>query len=224
MELMIGTLRGLEILRSENIEPGVLAVCNVHIDPEVIVKHFVETLHLKKFDILVPDATHEDKPPSIASYYKKLFDLWYTKLPGIKIRFLESMLSCLLGAYAETEGIGYGAVAFSTILTDGSLEPLDILRIAHDGSTRTNLNIKTHYLQDLSSDPLWQEAFTASLNLCDTCKSCEYHKSCGGGHLAHRWSNEKRYNNVSVYCEDIKDIFHHIENQIEPEIAEALKS
>ena len=39
------------------------------------------------------------------------------------------------------------------------------------------------------------------------------------GHtLPHRWSLEKRYDNVTVYCEDLKDMFDHIWKRISPEI------
>jgi len=68
------------------------------------------------------------------------------------------------------------------------------------------------------SDPVWRNAFEASLNLCKQCEDCTYRDACGGGHLAHRWSRKTGYNNPSVYCEDWKDIFDHVWKRILPEI------
>lgn len=214
------TVRGLNLLRNEGIEPGVLAVCDLNTDPEIITRYFIDILGIKHFDILVPDATHDKKLPSIAIYYKKLFDLWYDTYSdrGIDIRYPKSLLRGILGGETRNEGIGYGPIETLIMLTDGTLEPLDVLRIAGDGSTRTSKNIKTHTFQDVTSDPVWYEAYVASLNLCNTCKACEYHKACGGGYLPHRWSLEKRYDNVSVYCDDLKDIFDHIWKRVAPEI------
>jgi uncharacterized protein len=65
---------------------------------------------------------------------------------------------------------------------------------------------------------MWLEAYRASLNLNDTCKVCEYHQACGGGYLPHRWSPETRYDNPSVYCEDIKEIFNHMWARVAPEV------
>lgn len=213
-------IRGLEFLRQEGLEPGVLAVCNPNTDPEIVTRYFVGTLNLKHFDILVPDATHEDKPHSIAKYYKKLFDLWYNEYSkqGIEIRYPRSLVKGLLGGDSHFEAIGYGPIETLIMLTDGSLEPLDVLRIAGDGSTHTSINIQTHTFQDVTSDPVWLEAYHASLNLCETCQKCEYYQACGGGYLPHRWSNERRYDNVSVYCDDLKEIFDHIWSRIASDI------
>jgi uncharacterized protein len=91
-----------------------------------------------------------------------------------------------------------------------------VLRIAGVGSTASNMNVGSHALQDVQNDPIWREAFQASLNLCKTCQSCEFLDSCGGGHLAQRWSPERRFDNPSVYCESWKRIFTHIWKRIAP--------
>ncbi|HEX3642550.1 MAG TPA: hypothetical protein VHV10_14765, partial [Ktedonobacteraceae bacterium] len=45
-----------------------------------------------------------------------------------------------------------------------------------------------------------------------------YVRACGGGYLPHRWSQEKRYDNPSVYCADLKEIFSHIWEHIAPDL------
>lgn len=210
------TIRALKILRENYIEPGVLAVCDPRSDPTDIVNHFVKNLKLKHFDILVPDATHEDKPESISEYYKTLFDIWYDNndKKNTEIRYVEAIAKSILGGESHLESIGYGPIQTCIMLTDGSLEPLDVLRIAGYESTKTELSIFNNTFQDIVKNPIWQEAFSASLNLCDECNSCKYKKACGGGFLPHRWSNKNRYDNTSVYCKDLIEIFDHASKRI----------
>jgi uncharacterized protein len=219
-----GTLRqvlfGLETLRASSIEPSVLAVCDVESDPAAVLRFLVDRLCLRKIDVLVPDATHEDAPPSISRYYRQLFDLWYDKYSssGVHIRFLENIVRGTLGFQSNSEAIGFGPVTTVTVLTDGGLEPLDVLRIAGDGSTKTGLNIKCNHIQELERDPVWLEAFQASTRLCDTCEQCSYRICCGGGYLPNRWSVSKRFDNPSVYCQDLKEIFQHTREKIVPDL------
>jgi uncharacterized protein len=214
------TLNALYILREHGIEPGVLAVCNPDSNPEKVTEHFVKKLDLKHFDILIPDATHESSPPSIAAYYKRLFDLWYDNYSkkGIEIRSSEAMFRGILGVDSHLESIGYGPIQTCAMLTDGSLEPLDVLRIAGYRATETDISILTHTFQDITTNPVWLEAFNSAFQLCDTCKSCEYRFACGGGYLPHRWSKENRFNNPSVYCGDLKEVFDHIWERITPDV------
>jgi uncharacterized protein len=207
---------GLQALRAQGLSPRVLAVCDPQSEPRDVTKHIVEDLDVRTFDILVPDATHDDEAPPIAAYYKRLFDLWYDEYAarGISIRYPRALLVGLLGGHARFEPIGYGPVQVCTVVTDGGLEPLDVLRIGSHGTTGTQLNIIEHDFQEVTLDPTWSEAFHASLNLCDVCDACEYRLPCGGGFLPHRLSSTNGYDNPSVYCRDLKDIFRHIGRRV----------
>ena len=220
----LGTLaaveKGLQNLRAEGISPGVLAVCDPLSDPSKVLDYFVDELCLGKFDILVPDSTHEDNPSSIDSYFKALFDAWYPTLAseGVDIRYLRSMMKGLLGGVSKVESIGYGPINTVCMLTDGSLEPLDVLRIIGDGSTKTEMNIFDHSFEDMKECPIWRTVYLASMHPCETCLNCDYVQACGGGFLPHRYSKENGYDNPSVYCEDIKNILKHIWCRVAPEI------
>ena len=213
-------VRAISILRAAGLSPGIISVCNPVQDPAIVLKHLVDSLHVSTFDILPPDITHDDLRVPIAAYYTRLFDAWYPEYAnrGIRVRILSGFLEGLFSAEPMTDSIGYGPVHTITMLTDGSLEPLDVLRIAGTGSTRTQLHIRTHTFQDVMTDPVWRNAFEASLDLCDVCQRCEYRDACGGGHLAHRWSSKTGYRNPSVYCEDWKAIFDHVWKRVLPEI------
>lgn len=214
------TVAALTTLRRYGIDPGILAVCRPGDDPRDVVAHFVQKLRILSFDVLLPDATHEDHPASIAPYFQRLFDVWYNEYApqGVQIRYLRAMLKGLLGGNAHLESIGYGPIQTCAMMTDGALEPLDVLRIAGYGSTRTNVSILTHTFQDVTNDPRWRGAFESASSLCATCQACEYRDACGGGFLPHRWSAERGYDNPSVYCDDLKAIFGHIRDRVWPEI------
>jgi len=212
------TLRGIACLRAANISPGLISVCNPATDPARILAYVVDELGIKEFDILPPDATHCDNPPQIGDYFIRLFDVWYDEFAarGVRISTLDAMIQGLVGNLSVSDTIGLGPIDTVTLMTDGTLEPLDVLRIAGNGSTKSNSSVLSNALQDVQSDPVWREAFQASMNVCDTCRKCEFLDSCGGGHLAQRWSPERRFDNPSVYCDSWKRIFTHIWQRIAP--------
>lgn len=211
-------VRGIECLRAGGIEPGVITVCNPSTDPEQILSYIVDKLHIKRFDILPPDATHADNPPQIADYFIKLFDVWYDRYAaqGVRISTLDAMIQGLVGNFSAADTIGLGPIETVTLMSDGSLEPLDVLRIVGDGSTKTDLSVLKDAIQAVEGDPRWREAFDASLNPCAICRECEFLDACGGGHLAQRWSPERGFDNPSVYCESWKRIFTHLWDRISP--------
>lgn len=212
--------KGIRILQDNGMNPGILAVCSPNSDPKEVVEYLVNKLRIKKFDILVPDATHDDTPESISAYYIKLFDLWYYKYAssGVDIRYVKSMLKGVLGGLSKVESIGYGPINTVCMLTDGSLEPLDVIRITGNNATETSLNIFDHSFQDLVSDPLWAEVYDASLTLNTKCASCEYVQACGGGFLPHRFSKENGFDNESIYCSDLLKIFDHIWTSVKSDL------
>jgi uncharacterized protein len=220
------TLAGIDCVREAGIEIGLISVCNPATDPERILAYIVDELGITQFDILPPDATHSDNPPPIADYFIKLFDVWYDRYAarGVRISTLDAMIQGLVGNSAVSDTIGLGPTETVTLMTDGSLEPLDVLRIIGDGSTKTDTNVLNNPLKAVEDDPRWREAYEASLNLCDTCKQCEYMDSCGGGHLAQRWSKERRFDNPSVYCDSWKRIFDHIWDRIAPTLVLDIKA
>ena len=79
-------------------------------------------------------------------------------------------------------------------------------------------------IQDVQKDFRWREAYEASTTLCETCKQCEYMDACGGGQLAQRWSNERKFDNPSVYCESWKAILDHVWARISPTLVVDLEA
>jgi uncharacterized protein len=204
--------RAARMLVARDIGVSALAVCNPEHSPKEYFDFFA-ACGISHYDIMIPDATVDENPPHIASFYKGLFDLWLQanrREPAIDIRIVTDMVSALLGNDAPTEGVGYKPVELCTVMTDGSVEAHDVLRIAGEGVTQTTFNIFEHAIDDVRNEPLWKQAREASINLCEKCRQCKFMAACGGGYLPHRFSKANGYDNPSTYCEDLYATFEHI--------------
>jgi uncharacterized protein len=215
-------VRGVRHLKSAGVDTQLLAVADPQSDPEPVVSDFVDNLGIVKFDIMVPDLTRDDTPISISRYYKRLFDVWFYdySLRGVDIRYPKEMIRGLLGGLSRVESTGLGPITTVTVMTDGALEPLDVTRIIGEASTNTGLNIKTSAIQDITEAPLWREIYESSLSPHKTCRECHYLGACGGGYLPHRFSRSNRFDNPSVYCPDLLEMFAYVERTIESDYRE----
>ena len=206
----------IERLTAGGINVGVLAVCDPHASAAEFVTSFAG-MGLDAFDILLPDATADEQPASISPFYDELVDLWFERNAGLhrlRIRGLESMILGLLGGVSRTEAVGLGPMEVVCVTTAGAIEPHDVLRILGSGATRTDLNIVTHELDAIRDAPRWRDIRASSLRPSAACQACRYLHVCGGGHLAHRYSRARGFDNPSVYCRDLFHVFERIEKRI----------
>jgi len=209
--------RAARMLLARDINVSALAVCNPANEAKEYFDFFA-ACGIPNYDILIPDATIGENPPHVALFYKDLFDLWLAAnrhQQSVNIRIVTDMVRALLGNDARTEGVGYKPIELCTVMTDGSVEAHDVLRIAGDGVTQTAFNIFDHAIDDVRNEPLWKSARDASINLCEKCRRCKFMNACGGGYLPHRFSREKGYDNPSVYCDDLYTTFEHIASVLE---------
>jgi uncharacterized protein len=209
--------RAARMLVSRNIRVSALAVCNPAYPPNEYARFFAEC-GIANYDIMIPDATVDEKPPSIASFYKGLFDLWLEanrSTPSVNIRIISDMITALLGNNSPTEGVGHKPIELCTVMTDGSVEAHDVLRIAGDGFTQTKFNIFEHAIDEVRNEPRWIAAREASINLCEKCRQCKFMTACGGGYLPHRFSRKNGYDNPSIYCDDLYSMFENMRSVLE---------
>jgi uncharacterized protein len=206
--------RAARKLVSRNIGVLALAVCNPAYPPQQYAEFFA-ACGISNYDIMIPDATVDEKPPSIAAFYSGLFDLWLEanrSKPTVHIRIISDMITALLGNNSPTEGVGHKPVELCTVMTDGSVEAHDVLRIAGDGFTQTKFNIFEHTIDEVRNEPRWKAARDASINLAPKCRQCKFMNACGGGYLPHRFSKTNGYDNPSVYCDDLYAMFENMQS------------
>ena len=209
--------RAARMLVSRDIGVSALSVCNPTHLPKQYVDFFAEC-GIANYDIMIPDATVDEHPPSIVSFYNGLFDLWLESnrsKPTVNIRIVADMITALLGNNSPTEGVGHKPVELCTVMTDGSVEAHDVLRIAGDGVTHTKFNIFEHTIDEVRNEPRWKAAREASINLCEKCRQCKFMNACGGGYLPHRFSKKNGYDNPSVYCDDLYSMFENMQSVLE---------
>lgn len=200
--------------------PSIIAVCDPESDPVETINHLVGDLGVRFCDVLMPDNNYVTSAPSIAEYYTKLFDHWYDKhfSSGVEVRILSDIVRGILGLESRTDSTGFGPLETVVVNTDGAIEPHDVLRIAGPAEVATGLNILVHEIADVEENGVWQAAKAASLDLHPRCQSCEFEIACGGGLLAQRWSPENAYNNPSVYCDDLYQIYSHVKQRLKNSI------
>jgi uncharacterized protein len=209
--------RAARMLVSRDIGVSALAVCNPAYRPEEYVEFFARC-GIASYDIMIPDATVDENPPSIAPFYKGLLQSWLEANrggPAVDIRIVSDMIAAMLGNDSPTEGVGYKPIELCTVMTDGSVEAHDVLRIAGDGFTRTTFNIFEHAIDEVRNEPRWKAARDASINLCAKCRQCKFMNACGGGYLPHRFSRNSGYDNPSVYCDDLYSMFEDMQSVLE---------
>jgi uncharacterized protein len=211
------TERAARMLLKRDIGVMALAVCN----PAYPAKHYVDFFAkcgIANYDIMIPDATVDERPPSIAPFYQGLFDSWMEanrNSPAVNIRIITDMIGALLANNSPTEGVGYKPIELCTVMTDGSVEAHDVLRIAGDGFTQTKFNIFEHAIDEVRGEPRWKAARDASIHLCEKCRQCKFMNACGGGYLPHRFSKKNGYDNPSVYCDDLYAMFENMQSVLE---------
>jgi uncharacterized protein len=212
--------RAARLLVSRDIRVSALSVCNPAYPPQQYVEFFA-SCGIAHYDIMIPDATVDEKPASIASFYNALLNLWLEanrSKPTANIRIVTDMISALLANNSPTEGVGYQPVELCTVMTDGSVEAHDVLRIAGDGVTQTTFNIFDHAIDEVRHEPRWQAARDASIHLCEQCRNCKFMNACGGGYLPHRFSRKNGYDNPSVYCNDLYAMFENLQSVLERQL------
>jgi uncharacterized protein len=216
------TVRGLHLVKDEPFFGGLLCVIDSSADGLGVYRHFRQ-LGVKTMDFLLPHEHNWDKPPlghagptatPYADYLIPVFDAWWEEDDAtVCVRSLQTLLGYLLGNRAGVDALGGNPVTFAVIETEGSLEPLDVLRACGDGFTNLGLNVRDHSISSMAEAPLYQEAVKGQDGLCQACTLCPLHDICGAGYLPHRYSRERGFDNPSVYCRDLWKLIHHIANR-----------
>lgn len=212
-------LRGLDLLRAANLDPGVLCVVNPAASGRRIYDHF-RSLGLRGFTFLPPDVSHDNKATllrglpltAVGDYLIGVFDAWLDEDdPDVRVEPFADLLKSMMGASGGGDLFGNPAQSYIIIETDGAIETLDALRVCENGITRTELNVRTHGLDEIAGlNPLLDRMLRSGLPLCATCRNCGDVGVCGGGYPPHRFSRARGFDNPSVWCADIKALLDHV--------------
>lgn len=207
------TLRAINLLRTvgSKIFNGAIAVIDPVVRPEELFD-FVRELALPRFDVLLPDATHDtpphgrrEKPQIYADWLCEALRIWSSKFPEIPIRWFDSLLAAPLGVPCSTDVMGFGSVSLLVVETDGSITDHDVFKIVGEGSTSLGCNLETNSLLEASRSSRIKN-HTGLLQfegLADECKQCPAVTMCAGGAVMHRYKRETGYVAPTVYCREM---------------------
>lgn len=196
---------------------GALSVINPHFNPRKIYRHFVDDLKLTHFDLLLPDFTNESPPPDgiekYANFLCDLFEEWVKDdNPRIHIRILATALKKFIelsSGFNEGEQTSQTTYPVLTIASNGDIAPIDDLRSANPRWMQTGLNVQQNSFHDVLHHPSFQLQ-KEEWNLPNDCQTCCWQEVCRGGALIHRYNRTNGFNNKSVYCEALKELYRKI--------------
>jgi uncharacterized protein len=208
-------LRGVDTLKAHPdagfLHAGLLAVVDPLSSPGEVYQFF-KSIGAPSVDFLYKDGNHTRLPLHKSSFVSTEYGKWMAQLlqaylqdeGPLPIRVLDDMMKVLLGGMVSKEGMGLTDFGIIIIDTDGTIMKNDTLKSSYNGADQFNkpTNIK---------DPAWIE-FLQSDEFNDyrqmqkpmnaQCLRCPELGICGGGMILHRWSDEKGFDNPSVYCAD----------------------
>ena len=191
---------------------GVLAVIDPTSDPGTVYASLKAT-GAPSIDLLVRDGNHENLPYGKArtdsteygSWIASFLDIYLSDATPPRVRILDDMLRTLLGGTAQKEGVGTTDYGILVIDTDGRINKNDTLKVAYNAADRfeqASWSILSDNLLDIIRSPAYAEYFRQQQPTALACRKCSELSVCGGGMVAHRWSEEREFDNPSVFCAD----------------------
>ena len=163
-------------------------------------------------NFLLPDGNHSRLPPGKAgcdsheagAWLAGLFDVYMSDPDPVPIRALDDLVKLLLGGSATKEGMGRHLNAILIVDTDGTITKNDTLKSAFDGADRYGepWSVHSHSLQEIARAPAFREHVAMQHPTARECLGCPELSVCGGGMPLYRWSDERGFDNPSVYCSD----------------------
>ncbi|HVR96014.1 MAG TPA: radical SAM protein [Thermoanaerobaculia bacterium] len=213
------TVAGIECLMQGGITPRILSVVNPGRSGAEAYRHF-RSLGITSMDFLLPDVTHDSKesfygglgPTPVADFLIPAFDAWLEEDdPQVEVRLFNNLLRGFLGDEPGSDAFGNPLMSYLIVETDGAIEAMDALRVCQEGIAQSGLNVLEHGFADLAAGmPLVYRAVHEGFELAPACRECPERDVCAGGHLPHRYSRARGFDNPSAWCADILKLFGHI--------------
>lgn len=212
-------IRGAKLIKDTYGIVNCICVIDVNQDPTEVYNHF-KNIGVYSILFLFPDLnylhTNINDAPKIGTWLIEVFKSWLKDEDDDKpiIRPYMDLLSAILGNEYNSEQFGKGKNDVLVVETNGSLEVVDVLKICGNGFTKNNFNILENELSDIFESSLANRYYNGHDDLCETCNNCPIENICGGGNIAHRYSEENGFNNPTIYCKEIVKMVCFLQNKV----------
>lgn len=221
------TLRGIQLLQRAIAERrlpyalGAIAVIDPATCPADVLDHFVDTLGIRTIHFELPDlhfdSVHRPDVGVLGHYLCGLFDAWARRDdPSIYIRIISSVLAKWNGQSSALFTVGTDPQSLLldytelTIASNGDIGADDGLRSTGFWRLLPSCNVQHTSLADYLRQPQFSMLRHARSIPPSDCRDCLWESTCGGGPLINRWSHARSFDNRSVYCEGLKQLYAHM--------------
>jgi uncharacterized protein len=207
---------GIERLRDRGLDFGLLSVVGLGADGLRVHRHFV-ALGARRINYLLPDFSHDTiapvrrayGPTPCADFLLPILEEWWANNPAtVQIGIFRHMARLILGGRSRVDLFGNRPLPVAFVHSDGEIEGLDTLNICEPGLAKTGLNVlRDDFEQVAEVSALHRQTMFEGVPLASGCGGCAEEATCAGGHLAHRYSRARGFNNSSVWCKDLLALF-----------------
>ena len=209
---------------AERLFSGTLTVVEPSTDPRDVYS-FLRGLGVPGMSFLLPDGNHS-RPPSgktgfdsheAGEWLAGLFDVYMSDPNPVPVRVLDDLVKLVLGGSASKEGMGQDLNSILIIDTDGTITKNDTLKSTFDGGDRFDepWSVHSHALQDVVRTEAFREYVEMQHPTNKQCLRCPELSVCGGGMPLYRWSDERGFDNPSVYCADHLFLISHVRRHLD---------
>lgn len=205
---------------------GILSVINIKIPPQELYDE-AKALKVKGLSILLPDGHFDQLPEGMekdlvntknytpyADWLIELFKIWKSDNDRMSVRFFKTLIDLIVGEDEGDQVLGKNINGVAVLETNGNLEVADFIRACYEGITRNDINIHTHAIGDVFKDRLFDVYMNAHSMVSQKCLNCSVYDFCGGGFLGNRYSNDRGFDNPTIYCHDMIKVITYIQNDI----------
>lgn len=204
----IGNLEIHKLSDNSPINPFYICVLQEKAKYNNLYHFFRHTLGAKKFNILLPDFSHDDFKLDPMQFYQPLKDViqeWLSEGdPSIEIRFIDELISSINNPKENHDS----TTDIITISSSGRVCANDEIMNQIPELFQLNLFIANATYEQLNQLILSRQSIK---EIPTDCHSCILKNACRGSGfsstLAHRYSKDNHFNNKSIYCELYKSLY-----------------
>lgn len=215
-------MQGIRLLIDKNLKFGLLAVLTKDSIKEASqIYNFFVTNGVKSFDFLpcieVNKYTGEMIGSSITSsefadFMIQVFDLWIEDdNPDIRIRYLDNILTGLLGGKPTLCKFAGTCSNFLTIDCNGDIYPCD--NFVGYGELKFG-NILDDNLHNILESGKYKDFSANTKTIKPECLNCEWYQICHGGCPYYSYMRGQNFSRENYFCEARKSIFKYVEKRV----------
>ncbi len=222
---------GLRRLLSGGVSPQVLSVIPLHGDGLQVYEYF-KSLGVRRISFLLPDYTHDTKriavtradATPVADFLMPIVEKWcLADWEKTDVPLFWQLAELILGGSSGSDLFGNEPLGIVFVEADGDIEGLDVLRVCGDGTAAAGLSVLRDDFEHIAAaSELHGRAMFEGLRLPSACEDCPERETCGGGYLPHRFSKERGFDNASIWCADILQLFGRMRTLLAVSVAETV--